>query len=199
MDKVNRLMPDPDLAPPVPEGLTAEQKSPWVDVMKACDAFLFAGLRREVGRDGERVCGLPSLVRGADGGHRSDDAADGGKHGPAPGKIMTTEVVLTTLKHVWTHLEPLHLPMAVMGGLTLSMWRYPPATRDVDLLVNVEASNVDAGPESAARGRLATEASPARIPLGLLPPHPAALEPPGRSWRPKWICSSRTRDIRNRA
>ena len=48
------LPPDADLAPPVPEGLTPEQRiALWVDVMKACDAFLFAGLRREVGPDGD--------------------------------------------------------------------------------------------------------------------------------------------------
>ena len=50
----NQLLPDPDLAPSVPEGLTPEQRiALWVDVMKACDEFLFAGLRREVGPDGD--------------------------------------------------------------------------------------------------------------------------------------------------
>jgi hypothetical protein len=56
---------------------------------------------------------------------------------------MTTEVVLKTLKRVWRHLEPLNLPMAVMGGLALSVWKHYRATRDVDLLVNLEASAID--------------------------------------------------------
>ena len=51
---VNQLLPDPDLAPSVPEGLTPEQRiALWVDLMEACDQFLFAGLRREVGPDGD--------------------------------------------------------------------------------------------------------------------------------------------------
>ena len=53
-DMVNQLLPDPDLAPSVPEGLTPEQRiALWVDLMEACDQFLFAGLRREVGPDGD--------------------------------------------------------------------------------------------------------------------------------------------------
>jgi hypothetical protein len=50
----NQLIPEPDLAPPVPEGLTTEQRiAVWVDLMEACDQFLFAGLRREVGPGGD--------------------------------------------------------------------------------------------------------------------------------------------------
>jgi hypothetical protein len=50
----NQLLPDPDLAPPVPEGLTPEQRiALWVDLMATCDRFLLAGLRREVGPDGD--------------------------------------------------------------------------------------------------------------------------------------------------
>jgi len=50
----DQLLFDPDLAPAVPEGLTSEQRiALWVDVMKASDEFLFAGLRREVGPDGD--------------------------------------------------------------------------------------------------------------------------------------------------
>src|SRR5205814_8640935 len=50
-------------------------------------------------------------------------------------RTMTAEVVFQTLKHVWASLEPLHLPMALMGGLSVAIWRHPRATRDVDLLV----------------------------------------------------------------
>ena len=49
---------------------------------------------------------------------------------------MASDPVLTTLKHLWLHLEPLHLPMALMGGLSIAVWKHPRATRDVDLLIN---------------------------------------------------------------
>ena len=51
---VKQLLPDRDLAPSVPEGLTPEQRiALWVDLMETCDQFLFAGLRREVGPGGD--------------------------------------------------------------------------------------------------------------------------------------------------
>jgi hypothetical protein len=50
----DQLLPDPDLAPPAPEGLSPEQRiALWVDLMDACEQFLLAGLRREVGPDGD--------------------------------------------------------------------------------------------------------------------------------------------------
>ncbi len=132
------------------------------------------------GRPGRRrLRRLPSLVRGTDGGTRSDHAAHGGEPGPAPGGAMSTEVVLKTLKHVWTHLEPLRLPMAVMGGLALSMWRYPRATRDVDLLVNVEASNVDAVLKVLQDAGMRLKRHPPVLQLGSFRLAQLLYEPPG--------------------
>jgi hypothetical protein len=43
-----------DLAPRVPEGATSAQCIElWVDLMNACDEFLLAALRREVGPEGD--------------------------------------------------------------------------------------------------------------------------------------------------
>lgn len=53
---------------------------------------------------------------------------------------MASSAVLKTLEHCWQALEPLQLPMALMGGLALSAWRYPRATRDVDLLIGFGSS-----------------------------------------------------------
>ena len=92
---------------------------------------------------------------------------------------MSTEVVLKTLKHVWTRLEPLHLPMAVMGGLALSMWRYPRATRDVDLLVNVEASNVDAVLKVLQEAGMRLKRHPPVMQLGSFRLTQLLYEPPG--------------------
>ena len=44
----------PDLSPEVPADLTPEQGiALWVEVMNASEAFLLAGLRREIGPDGD--------------------------------------------------------------------------------------------------------------------------------------------------
>jgi hypothetical protein len=49
-----QLLPPPELAPPVPRGLTAEQKiALWVDLRDTCEQFLLAGLRRKVGPQGD--------------------------------------------------------------------------------------------------------------------------------------------------
>jgi len=92
---------------------------------------------------------------------------------------MSTEVVLSALKHVWTHLEPLRLPMAVMGGLALSMWRHARTTRDVDLLVNVEASNVEAVLEVLQRAGVRLKRHPPALQLGPFRLIQLLYEPPG--------------------
>lgn len=47
-------MPPADFAPRVPEGATPAQCiEMWLDLMNACDEFLLAGLRREIGPDGD--------------------------------------------------------------------------------------------------------------------------------------------------
>lgn len=46
------LIPPPELAPPVPA--TPEQGiAQWLDLMDTCERFLLAGLRREIGPDGD--------------------------------------------------------------------------------------------------------------------------------------------------
>jgi hypothetical protein len=57
---------------------------------------------------------------------------------------MVADAVARTLKHAWGTLEPLHLPMALMGGLALAVWKHIRLTRDVDLLVSLGHSDVDA-------------------------------------------------------
>lgn len=50
---------------------------------------------------------------------------------------MPAEAVLRSLRHLWLTLEPLELPMAVIGGLALATWKHVRATRDVDLLLGI--------------------------------------------------------------
>ena len=48
---------------------------------------------------------------------------------------MPGDAVLRALRHVWLTLEPLDLPMAVMGGIAMATWKSVRATRDVDVLL----------------------------------------------------------------
>lgn len=44
----------PDLHPTVPDDSTFQERlDRWVDVMNTCEQFLLAGLRREIGPDGD--------------------------------------------------------------------------------------------------------------------------------------------------
>lgn len=55
---------------------------------------------------------------------------------------MAGEAVRAVLNHVWTSLESLGIPRALMGGVALAVWNHPRATRDVDLLIGVDRSSV---------------------------------------------------------
>jgi len=49
-----QLIPPPELAPTVPENATPQQCiAMWVDLMNACEQFVLAALRREIGPDGD--------------------------------------------------------------------------------------------------------------------------------------------------
>jgi hypothetical protein len=56
---------------------------------------------------------------------------------------MATEAALATLDHVWGVLAPLGHPMALIGGISLAAWSHVRATRDVDLLIAVDASQLE--------------------------------------------------------
>jgi len=46
--------PAEDLAPTIPAGTTPQQCiAMWLDLLDACDQFLLAGLRRQIGPDGD--------------------------------------------------------------------------------------------------------------------------------------------------
>lgn len=50
---------------------------------------------------------------------------------------MAGSVVLAALRHTWVTLDRLGCPLALMGGLALSVWKHVRATRDVDLLIGL--------------------------------------------------------------
>jgi hypothetical protein len=50
----NQLIPPPGMEPSIPDRLTPDQRlALWVDVLDTGEEFLLAGLRREVGPDGD--------------------------------------------------------------------------------------------------------------------------------------------------
>jgi hypothetical protein len=57
---------------------------------------------------------------------------------------MAGEVIRAVLNHVWSALEPLGHPCALMRGLALAAWNHPRATRDVDILIGIESDHIDA-------------------------------------------------------
>jgi hypothetical protein len=56
---------------------------------------------------------------------------------------MAAKAALTTLDHAWSALVPLGYPLAVMGGISLAAWNYVRATRDIDLLIALDRTQVD--------------------------------------------------------
>ena len=48
---------------------------------------------------------------------------------------MDVDPVARTLVRAWEILEPLKIPMAVVGGICLAAWNHPRFTQDVDLLL----------------------------------------------------------------
>jgi hypothetical protein len=56
---------------------------------------------------------------------------------------MPAEGAIATLRHAWSALEPLNIPMAVIGGMALAAWNHVRYTRDVDFLIAVDEEQVE--------------------------------------------------------
>lgn len=92
---------------------------------------------------------------------------------------MTSNIVLETLKHVWQTLAPLHLKMALMGGLSVAFWRHPRATRDIDLLIAPEEENARTLLDTLEKARVRPRQQPPVVILGGSRLVPLEYEPPG--------------------
>jgi hypothetical protein len=92
---------------------------------------------------------------------------------------VAAEVLLKALKHVWVSLEPLQVPMAVMGGLALAAWRHVRATRDVDLLIAVSEEDLEPLLGTLTSAGLRTKHQPPLISVGSLQILQLLYEPPG--------------------
>jgi hypothetical protein len=56
---------------------------------------------------------------------------------------VATDSATLTLDHVWRVLAAAGHPAALMGGMSLPAWNHIRGTRDVDLLIAIERTNVD--------------------------------------------------------
>ncbi len=56
-------------------------------------------------------------------------------------EVQVPESMLAALRQVWLALRPLDATAALMGGIALAAWKYPRATRDIDLLVGTADAN----------------------------------------------------------
>lgn len=56
---------------------------------------------------------------------------------------MPGELLLQALDKAWNVLKPLDVPMAVLGGLAVSIFDHARSTRDVDILLQVESKDAD--------------------------------------------------------
>ncbi|HLN30982.1 MAG TPA: nucleotidyl transferase AbiEii/AbiGii toxin family protein [Gemmataceae bacterium] len=92
---------------------------------------------------------------------------------------MPASPVLAALKHVWQKLESLNLPTAVMGGIALAAWQHVRATRDIDILISLESTNLDAVLKLLATARVEPKRRPPVLTLGSLRIVQLQCEAPG--------------------
>ncbi len=91
---------------------------------------------------------------------------------------MSPDAVVRTLRHVWLTLQPLGVPMAVLGGIGMAAWKYIRATRDVDLLVNLGDHELGQLVGVLRAAGIRPKQDPPVSPLGGLDVIPLLYEPP---------------------
>src|SRR5262245_20609438 len=92
---------------------------------------------------------------------------------------MASEMILATLRRVWTCLAQAQVSAALMGGLALSVWQHPRATRDIDLLVHLGTNDIDTVLEALRRAGFRPKRDPAVLTLGRLRIVQLLFTPPG--------------------
>lgn len=74
---------------------------------------------------------------------------------------MTSDIVRSALVHIWRALGQSGCDRALMGGIALASWNHPRATRDVDLLIAIDRSDVVQLVDSLAEKGLRPKQRPA--------------------------------------
>ncbi len=92
---------------------------------------------------------------------------------------MAESLVLRTLGHLWRTLDPLQIPMAVMGGIAVAVWEHIRATRDVDVLIHIEPADLDRVLDTLAHAGLHSTRQPPLLQLGPMQMIQLVYQPPG--------------------
>jgi hypothetical protein len=50
---------------------------------------------------------------------------------------VAAAAILDTLRHLWCTIDQQKIPAAVVGGIALTTWKHPRATRDVDVMLSL--------------------------------------------------------------
>jgi hypothetical protein len=91
---------------------------------------------------------------------------------------MAAEWLLQTLSHLWRLLQSLEVPAALMGGLAMSVWKHVRSTRDVDLLLGIDVSQLNLFLEQLHAAGFHAKREPPVISLGKLKILQFLYEPP---------------------
>ena len=89
------------------------------------------------------------------------------------------ELVLRALRELWAALSPLGFPMAVMGGIAVSLWKHVRATQDVDVLIGLDPAREAFLIEALRQAGFRPKRDPAVLPLGEFRLLQLLYEPPG--------------------
>src|SRR5262245_10643807 len=92
---------------------------------------------------------------------------------------MASDIVLASLNRAWVSLLPLNVPMALMGGLALAVWKHVRFTQEVDLLLGLEAGKVTDAVILLEKAGLRAKRKPPVLSLGDLKIVQFLYEPPG--------------------
>jgi hypothetical protein len=92
---------------------------------------------------------------------------------------MPGELIFRALQHVWSTLERLNIPLAVMGGIAVAAWKHVRATHDVDLLIGIGEAGPDLLLQRLAEAGVRPKRQPPILSLGQLQILQLLYEPPG--------------------
>lgn len=93
---------------------------------------------------------------------------------------MAGELLLSTLRHVWTALGALEIDAALMGGIAVAAWNYLRNTRDVDLLVGVAPSDLESTLRQLSDAGIKPLHDPPLMRIGQSNIVQLSFQPPGR-------------------
>jgi hypothetical protein len=92
---------------------------------------------------------------------------------------MAADAVVKTLRHAWKALETAGCQPVLMGGLAVSLWKHVRFTRDVDLLIGLEGTDVQRVTKTLQDEGLRPKRNPPVVDLGTVRIAQFLYDPPG--------------------